>query len=58
MVTRYTVELDGGGRLQLVRQNLEGTSADAASERGKEVLVGWRPEHAVTVPQATNQQEE
>jgi putative spermidine/putrescine transport system ATP-binding protein len=54
MLTRYTVELAGGGRLQLVRQNLEGTSLDAAAERGREVLVGWRPEHAVAVPEATN----
>jgi putative spermidine/putrescine transport system ATP-binding protein len=58
MVTRYTIALDAGGELQLVQQNLEGTSLDAASERGKEVLVGWRPEHAVTVPETTNQQED
>jgi putative spermidine/putrescine transport system ATP-binding protein len=49
MVTRYTVALDAGGELQLVRQNVEGRSLDAASERGKEVLVGWRPEHTVAV---------
>jgi putative spermidine/putrescine transport system ATP-binding protein len=49
MITRYTVALQAGGELQLVRQNVEGTSADAASEQGKEVLVGWRPEHAVAV---------
>jgi putative spermidine/putrescine transport system ATP-binding protein len=49
MVTRYTVALDGGGSLQLVRQNLEGASGEGAPEQGKEVLVGWRPEHAATV---------
>ena len=49
MVTRYTVALEAGGELQLVRQNVEGTSADAPSEQGREVLVGWRPEHAVAV---------
>jgi putative spermidine/putrescine transport system ATP-binding protein len=49
MVTRYTVALDGGGELQLVRQNAEGASVDAASEQGREVLVGWRPEHTVAV---------
>jgi putative spermidine/putrescine transport system ATP-binding protein len=49
VMTRYTVVLDAGGELQLVRQNMEGTSPDAASERGREVLVGWRPEHAVAV---------
>ncbi|HEU4392034.1 MAG TPA: ABC transporter ATP-binding protein [Solirubrobacterales bacterium] len=49
MVTRYTVALDAGGSLQLVRQNLEGASGKGGPERGKEVLVGWRPEHAATV---------
>jgi putative spermidine/putrescine transport system ATP-binding protein len=48
MLSRYTVELAGGGRLQVVRQNVEGAASDAA-ERGTEVLVGWRPEHAVAV---------
>ncbi|HET7052752.1 MAG TPA: ABC transporter ATP-binding protein [Solirubrobacterales bacterium] len=49
MVTRYTVALEGGGELQLVRQNAEGASAEAPSEQGREVLVGWRPEHTVAV---------
>ena len=48
MVTRYTVELDAGGELQLIRQNTEST-ADAGSEQGREVVVGWRPEHTVAV---------
>ena len=49
MVTRYTVALEAGGELQLVRQNAEGTSNDDASAQGREVLVGWRPEHTVAV---------
>jgi putative spermidine/putrescine transport system ATP-binding protein len=49
MVTRYTVALEGGGELQLVRQNAEGASAEAPTEQGREVLVGWRPEHTVAV---------
>jgi putative spermidine/putrescine transport system ATP-binding protein len=49
MVTRYTVALDAGGELQVVRQNQESTSVDAASERGKQTLVGWRPEQSVAV---------
>ncbi|HEX7278435.1 MAG TPA: ABC transporter ATP-binding protein [Solirubrobacterales bacterium] len=49
MVTRYTVALAAGGELQVVRQNVEGVSIDASSERGREVLVGWRPEHTVAV---------
>ena len=49
MVTRYTVALEGGGELQLVRQNAEGTLTESSSEQGREVLVGWRPEHTVAV---------
>jgi putative spermidine/putrescine transport system ATP-binding protein len=49
MVTRYTVALEAGGELQLVRQNVEGASIEAAGEQGREVLVGWRPEHTVAV---------
>jgi len=49
MLTRYTVALDGGGSLQLVRQNVEGAGGEGAPEQGKEVLVGWRPEHAAAV---------
>jgi putative spermidine/putrescine transport system ATP-binding protein len=49
MITRYTVALEAGGELQLVRQNVEGASPGAPSEQGREVLVGWRPEHTVAV---------
>jgi putative spermidine/putrescine transport system ATP-binding protein len=49
MVTRYVVDLDEGGELQVVRQNLETTSAEVLEQRGREVKVGWRPEHAVAV---------
>ena len=58
MVTRYTVALDAGGELQLVRQNAEGASPDAASEQGREVLVGWRPEHTVAVREKSKPEEE
>jgi putative spermidine/putrescine transport system ATP-binding protein len=57
MVTRYRVVLEDGGELQLVRQNVEGASPGAPSERGREVLVGWRPEHTVAV-RGQRQQEE
>jgi putative spermidine/putrescine transport system ATP-binding protein len=57
MVTRYTIALDAGGELQLVRQNLEGASSEAP-EQGKEVLVGWRPEHAAAVQgKSTNEED-
>jgi putative spermidine/putrescine transport system ATP-binding protein len=49
MITRYVVDLDAGGELQVVRQNLETTSDEVLGQRGREVMVGWRPEHAVAV---------
>jgi putative spermidine/putrescine transport system ATP-binding protein len=58
MVTRYTVALDGGGELQVVRQNVEDTSNDAASAQGREVIVGWRPEHAVAVRGSSTTEED
>jgi putative spermidine/putrescine transport system ATP-binding protein len=59
MVTRYTVRLDQGGELQLIRQNTESASLDeAGSARGREVLVGWRPEHTVAVRDGSNNEEE
>ncbi len=58
MVTRYTVALEAGGELQVVRQNQETTSADAISESGREVVVGWRPEHTVPVREETTNEEE
>jgi len=49
MVTRYVVELDGGGELQVVRQNLETSSAEALDARGRSVLLEWRPEHTLEI---------
>jgi putative spermidine/putrescine transport system ATP-binding protein len=58
MVTRFTVALEAGGSLQLVRQNLEGASTGTFPERGNEVLVGWRPEHAAAVQgKSTNEED-
>lgn len=58
MITRYTVSLEQGGELQVVSQNVDGTSVDAAAEQGREVLVGWRPEHTVAVRGKTTTEEE
>jgi putative spermidine/putrescine transport system ATP-binding protein len=59
MVTRYTVALDAGGELQVVRQNVEGTSIDDwRAEQGREVIVGWRPEHTVAVRGSSTTEEE
>jgi putative spermidine/putrescine transport system ATP-binding protein len=58
MVTRYTVALEQGGELQLIRQNVEGTSPDAASEQGREVIVGWRPDQTVAIRGGSTTEEE
>jgi len=50
MVTRFFVELDRGGELQLVRQNLEMSSQEALEQRGRRVRVGWQDQHAYAIP--------
>jgi putative spermidine/putrescine transport system ATP-binding protein len=49
MVTRYVVDLDGGGVLVVVRQNLETSSQEALAEQGKRVRLSWRPEHTYEI---------
>jgi putative spermidine/putrescine transport system ATP-binding protein len=49
MVTRYVVELDAGGELQVIRQNLETSSAEALDAKGRAVLLEWRPEHQLEI---------
>jgi putative spermidine/putrescine transport system ATP-binding protein len=51
MVTRYLVALDGGGELQVVRQNLETSSTQALEQRGRKVRVGWREAHTYAIPE-------
>jgi putative spermidine/putrescine transport system ATP-binding protein len=48
-LTRYVVALDACGELQVVRQNLETTSAEALEAQGREVRVAWREEHTSAV---------
>jgi putative spermidine/putrescine transport system ATP-binding protein len=49
MATRYIVELEAGGSLTVVVQNLETTSAQALEARGRRVRLEWRPEHMLTL---------
>jgi putative spermidine/putrescine transport system ATP-binding protein len=49
MVTRYQVALADGGRLQVIRQNLEVTSAHALEARGRPVRVGWREDQTYAI---------
>jgi putative spermidine/putrescine transport system ATP-binding protein len=51
MVTRYVVDLDAGGELMVVRQNLETSSQDVLEARGKQVRLEWRPEQAYAIEQ-------
>ena len=56
-VTRFTIKLNSGESLQLVRQNVESASSGALPAQGNEVLVGWRPEHAAAVGGKSTKQE-
>jgi putative spermidine/putrescine transport system ATP-binding protein len=49
MITRYVVELDRGGELQVVRQNLETSSAQALDAKGRSVRLEWSPEHQLEI---------
>jgi putative spermidine/putrescine transport system ATP-binding protein len=49
MFTRYIVELDSGGELTVVKQNLETSSHEALESRGKRVRLEWRPEHTFAI---------
>jgi len=57
MFTRYVVDLDGGGELVVVRQNLETSSAEALDARGRRVLLEWSPEHAIETQGQTKEEE-
>jgi putative spermidine/putrescine transport system ATP-binding protein len=49
MFTRYMVELDSGGELTVVKQNLETSSQEALESRGRRVTLQWRPEHTYEI---------
>jgi putative spermidine/putrescine transport system ATP-binding protein len=54
-VTRYLVDLDAGGELVVVRQNLEATSQDVLEARDKRVRLEWNPEHTYELPKEGEQ---
>jgi putative spermidine/putrescine transport system ATP-binding protein len=56
MLTRYVVDLDAGGALTVVRQNL-GSSDDEPVERGGRVRLAWRPEGTNVVEQTGETEE-
>jgi len=57
MITRYTVVLDAGGTLEVVRQNLETSSAEALEAVGRKVRVGWRREQSAAVGDPSEEEE-
>jgi putative spermidine/putrescine transport system ATP-binding protein len=58
MVTRYAVDLDDGGELMVIRQNLETTSSEALEARGRRVRLAWRPEHTYVIDNETEGKDE
>ncbi|MFD9290298.1 ABC transporter ATP-binding protein [Streptomyces sp. NPDC060030] len=50
--TRFLVDLDAGGRLTAVQQNLETSSEDVAAFRGSRVTLRWHQRHNFRVPEA------
>ena len=49
VVTRYVVELQAGGTLIAVRQNLETAAAEALEATGREVDVAWREDQSFEI---------
>ena len=43
-VTRYIVDLDGGGELSVLHQNLETSHSDVAARQGQRVRLTWSPD--------------
>jgi putative spermidine/putrescine transport system ATP-binding protein len=48
--TRFLVDLDAGGRLTALQQNLETSAEDVAAYRGTRVRLRWHRRHTVPVP--------
>ena len=48
-ITRYHAELDAGGELILLSQNLEGGSSEVLERQGTRIRASWLPEHAFTI---------
>ncbi|MFB6671457.1 ABC transporter ATP-binding protein [Streptomyces sp. NPDC056390] len=51
--TRFLVDLDAGGRLTALQQNLETSSEDVAALRGSRVRLQWHRRHNFQVPESS-----
>ncbi|MBC7878736.1 MAG: ABC transporter ATP-binding protein [Anaerolineales bacterium] len=49
LYTRYLVDIDGGGDLIVIQQNLKTTSMDVLSIKGQKVRLSWHKEHMVSI---------
>lgn len=52
-VTKFVVELDAGGELSVVQQNLETSSRDVHEMEGKRVRLAWRPDVEFEIKEGT-----
>jgi putative spermidine/putrescine transport system ATP-binding protein len=57
-VMRYVVKLDAGGVLTVVSQNTEAFSAGPTDDKGRRVVLAWRPENTFTIDTETKQAEQ
>jgi putative spermidine/putrescine transport system ATP-binding protein len=51
-VTRYVIELDAGGTLTALRQNLDSAASQSLAERGRPVSVAWREDQTFEIEAA------
>jgi len=58
MMTRYLIELDAGGKLVVIRQNLERSTKENLEERGRAVTLAWRQEHEYAVESQAREEKE
>ena len=52
--TRFVVDLDVGGRLVALQQNVHTASTDDTAVRGRRVVLTWHRDHEVEVPDGTS----
>jgi hypothetical protein len=57
MVTRFVVELDGGGELRSSSRTSRPRRPRHSSERRRAVLLEWRPEHQLEIDNAGRRKE-
>jgi putative spermidine/putrescine transport system ATP-binding protein len=55
--TKYHVELDAGGRLEVVKQNVATTSGEALALKGRRVRLVWERRHVLTLDDTNDTQD-